>query len=135
MLERIGSAELLLSQMLFVPENDVVSFEVPNVGSAGLPIKIIITSDTPSPVGEDDKSEPSFSVEYESDNIDPIPGANIKCVILKFHNFTKNFGQTLQVPQVIAVINDERQVTFLASVYKFGRITKLEVQFMMEKIK
>jgi len=135
MLEKIGSAELLLSQILFVPENDVVSFEVPGVGTTTLPVKIIITNDATSITGDDDKNESSFSVEYESDQIHAGPGADIKCVIIKFHNFNKNFGQTLQVPQVIAVVDNTHQVTFLASLYKFGRITKVEVQFMMEKTK
>ncbi|WP_133249009.1 hypothetical protein [Pseudomonas sp. B1(2018)] len=133
---KVGDTTVVLSEVLFVPENEIVSFEV-DAGEEGgrLPVKILITNDVTNSI-EDEKADPIFVIEYEtSKTTTPAVGDDIICAVMKFHNFNKTYGQTIQVPQVVAVVGGTRQITFLASVYKFGKITKIELQFMMGAIK
>ena len=133
---KLGSYEVVMSKVLFVPDSEVVCLDVPIGDISPLNVRMEFTQDDENTaVVSTSKSETGFVVEYEDEDGKPIAfgvSAEVGCVVMKFHNFNKSFGQTLQAPQVIAEFESAtRQVSFLAAIYKFGKVSKVEFQFMV----
>lgn len=133
---KLGSLEIVMSEVLFVPDSEVVYLDVSIGDIAPLQVRMEFSQDDESTsAASTSKSEPGFVVEYESAGGDQIAFGSsdeIGCVVMRFHNFNKSFGQTLQAPQTIAEFDSgTRQVYFLAAIYKFGKVSKVEFQFMV----
>ena len=139
---KVGDREIVLHQVLFVPESESVEFEV-EVGEADtLKVRIAFVEGTSAATTNSVGADPRFVIEYETPDKEGgvslinwedsnSGGVNISRVILTFHNFNTPYGQTLQSPQVVADVANGKEITFLASVYKFGKIFKIEFQFMI----
>ncbi|MOA58257.1 hypothetical protein D3C78_1826160 [compost metagenome] len=50
---------------------------------------------------------------------------------LKFYNFDKSFGHSLQEPFMMGWSDKHEPVTLLASIYKYKSLSKIEFQIMM----
>lgn len=139
---KVGDREIVLREVLLVPESETITFEVPVGEFEPLRVRIAFAEGSSNGPTNSVGSDPRFVIEYETPGKDGVPslidlengaggGAEISCVIMTFYNFNTPYGQTLQAPQLVADVSGGKEVTFLATVYKFGKIFKIEFQFMI----
>lgn len=137
----VGDREVVSRGVLLVPESESLTCEVEVGELVPLKVRIDFTEGPSKGAANSVGLDPKFVIEYETPDKDGGialinledgngGGANIARVILTFHNFNTTYGQTLQSPQIVADAASGKQVTFLATVYKFGKIFKIEYQFM-----
>ena len=138
---KVGGREIVLHQVLLVPESESVDFEVEVGEPETLKVRMVFAEGTSAATTNSVGADPRFVIEYETPDKEGgislinwednnASGLNISRVILTFHNFNTPYGQTLQSPQVVADVASGKEITFLAAVYKFGKIFKIEFQFM-----
>ncbi|MDX9677392.1 hypothetical protein [Pseudomonas zeae] len=117
-----------MNEVIFVPDNDVVTFICPVEGDDELTVRMEFPDESfDESLPEDKRPQPRFDVQYEN----PPESIHIDCLVLKFFNFGKGFGQSLTAPYPIAVADNKEIVSFLASVQKLGGMRKVEFQFML----
>ncbi|WP_460152709.1 hypothetical protein [Pseudomonas sp. S2_B07] len=117
-----------MNEVIFVPDNDVVTFVCPVAGEDELTVRMEFPEEpfedgTP----EEKRPEPKFDVQYEN----PPNSIHIDCVVLRFSNFGRGFGQSLTAPYPVAVADNKEIIFFLASVQKLAKMRRVEFQFML----
>jgi hypothetical protein len=125
---QVGGRKVLMNEVLFVPENEVATF-VCNVGDSDqMSVRLEFPME-PFEEGtlEDKRPEPRFSVEYES----PPDSLHVDCIVLKFSNFDRSFGQSLTAPVSVAISEAKEEILFFASIQKLATMRKIEFQFML----
>lgn len=139
---KVGGREIVWHQVLLVPESESVDFEVEVGEPDTLKVRMVFAETTSAATTNFVGADPRFVIEYETPDKEGgislinwedsnANGLNISRVILTFHNFNTSYGQTLQSPQIVADTANGKEITFLAAVYKFGKVFKVESQFMI----
>lgn len=124
----VGGRRVLMNEVIFVPDNEVVTFICPVEGDDELNVRMEFPEESfEEGTPEDKRPEPRFAVEYEN----PPESIHIDCVALKFFNFGKGFGQSLTAPVPVAVADNKEIIFFLASVQKLSKMRRVEFQFMI----
>lgn len=116
-----------MNEVIFVPDNDVVTFVCPVEGEDKLPVRMEFPEepfDENTP--EEKRPKPQFSIDYAS----PPDSIHIDCVVLKFMNFGRGFGQSVS-PVAIANSDSHETIFFLGSIQKMGRMRRVEFQLMV----
>lgn len=123
----VGGRRVLMNEVIFVPDNDVVTFVCPVDAEDELSVRMEFPEDPYDETTPEDKPpEPKFDLQYES----PPDSMHIDCVVLKFTNFGRGFGQSIVLYPVAVAISQE--IIFLsASVQKLKGMRKVEFQFMV----
>lgn len=117
-----------MNEVLFVPENEVATFVCHIAESDEMAVRFEFPME-PFDVGtpEEKSPEPRFEVEYES----PPDSIHVDCVVMKFFNFDKSFGQSLTAPVSVAISEGKQEILFFASIQKLATMRKIEFQFML----
>lgn len=123
----IGGRRVLMSEVIFVPDNDVVTFVCTVDADDELPIRMEFPEAPHDETTSEDKlPEPKFDLQYES-----APGSlHIDCLVLKFSNFGRGFGQSIALYPVALAISQE-PIFFSASVQKLNGMRKVEFQLVV----
>lgn len=123
----VGGRRVLMNEVLFVPDNDVVTFVCPVAADDELSVRMEFPEDPfEEATPEDKRPQPKFDLQYES----PPDSIHIDCVVLKFSNFGRGFGQSIALYPVALALSQET-IFFSASVQKLSRMRKIEFQFMV----
>lgn len=123
----IGGRRVLMNEVIFVPDNDVVTFVCAVDADDELPIRMEFPEEPFDEATSEDKlPQPKFDLQYES-----APGSiHIDCLVLKFSNFGRGFGQSIALYPVASAINQDT-IFFSASVQKLIGMRKVEFQIMV----
>lgn len=126
---KVGGRRVLMNEVIFVPDDEDVTFVCPVEGDDVLPVRMEFPEETiDDNLPEDKRPLPLFSIEYES----PSDSIHIDCVVLRFSNFGRGFGQSL-APVPIAVADSKETIFLLASIQKLVKMRRVEFQITVGK--
>ncbi|MGN8124579.1 DUF6864 domain-containing function [Pseudomonas sp. 22082] len=127
----VGGKKVLMSQVIFVPDNETANFVVDVEGADELPVRFeFITETCDESTPEEKRPEARFRVAYDA----PEGTTKIDCLVLRFFNFDRSLGQSITEPVSVAISNDKDIVLFCASVQRLVNMRKVEFQFMLKRV-
>jgi len=116
---KVGNKKVILSTTLLVPDGEYAEFIYEIAPEDLLHCKFFFVQDGPDVT--DKKTYVSSSYEDE-------------IFVITFKNFNSSMGQSFNTPLNFALSNKREPIELLASVYKFGQITKIEMQITLEEL-
>lgn len=123
----VGGRRVLMNEVIFVPDNDVVTFVCPVAADDELNVRMEFPDepyDEATP--EEKRPQPNIDLQYES----PPDSLHIDCAVLKFSNFGRGFGQSIALYPVALSISQET-IFLSASIQKLSTMKRVEFQFMV----
>lgn len=119
---KVGGRKVLLQTTLLVPNDEVAEFVVPVAENDSMNVVLeFIVQDKELNDGKEER--PPVKIELEGDNA---------LFHLKFYNFDKPMGHSMGDPFLMGTSDNEEPITMLASIYKYKKMSKIEIQFMLE---
>ena len=116
---KIGNKELFFNTTIFVPVEEEAELEI-KVSDRDIMFLKFAFQEDPEIDGQE-KRKTFFKLEGEGDT-----GK------LTFVNWTETFGSSITTPAVIAKSDDGKEISFLGSIVKIGKMYKVEFQLMKD---